>query len=189
MRGLLITSALIAVAFAHAGPGDWPSINTTKRLYAKNDFRGRTAPKIVAEQWLTGKAPVTKDKVIIVDFWATWCPPCRATIPDLNKLASKFKDDVVVIGISNEKPAVVQSFMQKTQMKYNVGIDTKSKSSEAIGVEGIPHVLVISADGVVRWQGFPLDDKDPLTEEVVAKIVAVSKASAPASSAKAAHPR
>ena len=116
-----------------------------------------------------------------MDFWATWCPPCRATIPDLNKLAAKFKDDVIVIGISNEKPEVVQAFMQKTEMKYNVGIDTENTSSKAIGIQGIPHVLVISADGIVRWQGFPLDDSDPLTEAVVSKIVTASKAAATAS--------
>lgn len=181
MRSLLIASALIALTSAHAGSAEWPSINTTKKLYAKTDYRSKPAPKIVTEQWLTGKAPDTKGKVLIVDFWATWCPPCRATIPDLNKLATKFKDDVVVIGISNEKPEVVQAFMQKTEMKYNVGIDTENTSSKAIGIQGIPHVLVISADGIVRWQGFPLDDSDPLTEAVVSKIVTASKAAATAS--------
>ncbi len=179
MRAVLISLSLVAVAFAQVNHAEWPSTKIEKKLYAKNDFRGKLAPKIVAEKWLTGKEPVTKDKVIVVDFWATWCPPCRATIPDLNKLAAKFKNDVVVIGISDEKPEVVEAFMKKTEMAYNVAIDTKSKSSGALGVQGIPHVMVISADGIVRWQGFPLDDKDPLTEEVIAKIVAASKASVP----------
>ena len=188
MRLLLVGLSLSAVAFSQT-PSDWPPTNAAKKLYAKHDFRGKAAPKIVAEQWLTGKEAVSKDKVVIVDFWATWCPPCRATIPDLNKLAAKFKNDVVVIGISDEKPDVVQAFMKKTEMSYNVGIDTKSTSSSEIGVEGIPHVLVISADGIVRWQGFPLDDKDPLTEDVVAKIVAASKAIAPANTTKASGTR
>ncbi len=184
MRTLLIALALTAIAFGQAKQTDWPSYNTTKTLYAKHDIRGKQAPKIVAEQWLTGKEPVTKDKVIIVDFWATWCPPCRATIPDLNKLAAKFKNDVVVIGISDESPDVVQAFMKKTEMAYNVGIDTKSTTSAVIGVQGIPHVLVISPDGIVRWQGFPLDDKDPLTADVVAKIIAASKSSTPTTAPK-----
>ncbi len=184
MRPVLIGLSLIAIAYGHTLAPDWPSTKIEKKLYAKNDFRGKTAPKIVTEQWLTGKEPITKDKVVIVDFWATWCPPCRATIPDLNKIAEKFKDDVVVIGISGEKPEVVQEFMKKTEMKYNVGIDTKGKNSGELGVEGIPHVMVISADHIVRWQGFPLDDKDPLTEDVVAKIVTASKAAQAAAAAK-----
>jgi len=176
MRPLALLLTLTAVAFSHTTSNDWPSTTIAKKLYAKNDFRSKAAPKIVVEKWLNDKEPITKDKVVIVDFWATWCPPCRATIPDLNKLAAKFKDDVVVIGISDEKPEVVRDFMKKTEMTYNVGIDTKSTNAKAVGVEGIPHVLVISADGIVRWQGFPLDENDPLTEDVVAKIVAASKA-------------
>ena len=175
MKTILLPLMLIGAAQAQGPNISWPSTTTKKTLYATNDLRGKAGPKIVAEEWLNGKAPVTKGKVVILDLWATWCPPCRETIPELNALAAKFKKDVVVIGLSNEKPEVVKAFMAKTKMAYPVAVDTKGTTSNAIGVQGIPHVLVLSPDGVVRWQGFPLDDKEPLTETVVAKIVAQSK--------------
>lgn len=166
---------LLAILTLQGASAEYPSTTTKKTLYAKHDLRGKAAPKLVVERWLSGKAPETKGKVVVLDFWATWCPPCRETIPELNGIAKKFATDVVVIGISKEKPEVVQSFMKGTKMNYPVAIDTKGRMSDAIGVEGIPHVLVVSPDGVVRWQGFPLDGTERLTEETIAKIVKASK--------------
>ena len=175
MRAILLPLLLVGAAQAQGPTAEWPSTTTKKTLYAKHDLRGKAGPKILAESWLNGMAPVTKGKVVILDLWATWCPPCRETIPELNALAAKFKGEVVVIGLSNEKPEIVKTFMLKTKMAYPVAVDTQGRTSGAIGVEGIPHVLVMSPDGIVRWQGFPLDDKEPLSEAVVAKIVAASK--------------
>lgn len=176
MRRLGILSALIAT-FAIAAPvDDYPSYVTSKTLYAKNDLRGKKAPKLVIEQWLSGDAPKTEGKVIVIDLWATWCGPCRELIPEMNQWAAKFKEDVVFIGISDEKSEVVKKFMEDTKMAYHVGIDTKKTLNKELGVQGIPHCLVISPDGVVRWQGWPQDEKDRLTDKVIEQIVAASKA-------------
>lgn len=170
----VIGSAAVGV-FAVKTSG-YPPFVKAKTLYAKNDYRGKRAPKLEVGQWLTGGAPHTKGKVVLIDFWATWCPPCRATIPELGQWQKKFKKDLVVIGISDEKPEVVRKFMQSTSMPYNVAIDQKKTMSGEVGVQGIPHVLVISSDGVVRWQGFPLDDKDKLTDAKIEQIIRASKA-------------
>lgn len=122
-----------------------------------------------------GSAPDWKGKILVLDFWATWCPPCRATIPELNGIAKKFSKDVVVIGISEEKPDVVQAFMKKTEMDYHVAIDTQGRTTKTVGVRGIPHVLVVTPDGIVRWQGFPLDDKEPMSEAVIERIIKASR--------------
>jgi predicted regulator of Ras-like GTPase activity (Roadblock/LC7/MglB family) len=66
--------------------------------------------------------------------------------------------------------------MGKTEMKYGVAIDTKEVMSKALGIQGIPHVMVISADGIVRWQGFPGASEDPLTADKITQIIAASKA-------------
>lgn len=159
-----------------AEPG-YPAYVTAKTLYAKNDLRGMKAPKIEAEKWLTTAPPKDlKGKVILVDLWATWCPPCRELIPELNEWSKQFKDDLVVIGISDEKPEVVQKFLEKTPAIYSIGVDAKSRVGNAVQVQGIPHVLVISPDGVVRWQGFPQETKDRLTTEVLKQIIDASKA-------------
>ena len=158
------------------GLDDYPPAVKTKTLYATHDFRGMKGPEIVVQKWLTGIAPETKGKVVLLDLWATWCPPCRATISELGKWQKQYPRDLVVIGISDESETVVTNFMKTTPMPYFVGIDSKKVTNKVIGVQGIPHVLVISADGIVRWQGFPLDDKDPLTDEKLAQIIKASKA-------------
>ena len=140
-----------------------------KDLYA-DDIRGKPAPEFHVAQWLTDE-PKRDGKVVIIDFWATWCPPCRATIPELNNYQQKFKDDLVVIGISDETPDVLKNFMSGTQMNYSVATDPDGIMKNAIHVHGIPHVLIISTDGIVRWQGFPLDGAEPLTEQIVKQII------------------
>lgn len=175
MRRIVMLAALGA-AIAVATPTDgYPPVVTNKKLYAATDYRGKQAPEFVVEEWLTGKAPDMKGKVVVIDFWATWCGPCKKLIPEMNEWAAKFKDDVVFIGVSDEKPEVVKKFMETTKMAYHVAIDTKKRMSDKIGVQGIPHCIVISPDGVVRWQGWPQDGADTLTEKVIEQIVAAGK--------------
>ncbi|MGE3108344.1 MAG: TlpA family protein disulfide reductase [Phycisphaerales bacterium] len=166
----------------------WPE-KVKKNLHAKNDFRGRKAPTFKVEKWLTSQ-PERKDKVILIDFWATWCPPCRALIPELEGFQQKFKDDLLVIGVSNEKDSVVQKFLNEQhngKIGYSMAVDTKGTMNKAVGVEGIPHVLLIDSKGTVRWQGFPGEKAEPLTEEIVKQVIDADKAinrKAPAKSTK-----
>ena len=172
----LIALALIAGMACTWSDDNYPAA-VKKTLYAKNDLRGKAAPKFAFGKWVKNGDPVTKGKVVLIDFWATWCPPCRETIPELNDWAKKFKDDLVVIGVSDEKEETLTKFMEKTTMDYSVSTDAEKTMSKAVGVEGIPHVLVITPDGVVRWQGFPLQDDDKLTKEKLAQIITTFKKS------------
>lgn len=148
----------------------------SKQLYADNDFRGKQAPKLQVEKWIDGPAPDTKGKVVLIDFWATWCGPCRHLVPELNGFQKKFKDDLVVIGLSDESEETLKAFKKSNPMDYYVGTDTSRAMKDKIGVKGIPHVMIITPDNVVRWQGFPGLGDDPLTEETIAQIIAASKA-------------
>jgi thiol-disulfide isomerase/thioredoxin len=147
----------------------------TKELYAKTDVRGKSAPAIQYGTWLTDK-PDTKGKVVLIDFWATWCPPCRTLIPELAQWQAKFKNDLVVIGISDEKESVVRDYFKKDGMKYAMAVDSKSATKKLLGINGIPHVLIIGTDNIVRWQGFPGGDNDTLTEATLQQIIDADKA-------------
>ncbi|HLO97472.1 MAG TPA: TlpA disulfide reductase family protein [Fimbriimonas sp.] len=174
----LLVVALVPVLLALKSP-DFPSTTIKKELYAKNDFRGKPFKQIQWGQTVLGQIPSKQEmsgKVLLIDLWATWCGPCRAVIPEMNKWAKKFEKDLVIVGVSDEKPEVIQEFAKATPMNYAVTSDSTKSMSKALGVAGIPHVIVMSKDGVVRYQGFPLQEEDKLTTEKLAQIIEANKA-------------
>lgn len=140
-----------------------------KQLYAKNNFHNRKAPTLIVENWI-GEPPKTEGKFVLIDFWATWCPPCRRAIPELNELAANFPDQLVVIGITNESLELIRK-MADPVMKYHSAIDTQGRTSDEIGIEGIPHVLLIDPSGKVCWQGYPSDDENGLNSATVQRLI------------------
>jgi cytochrome c biogenesis protein CcmG/thiol:disulfide interchange protein DsbE len=122
------------------------------KLYAKS-VRGQRPPQIFVEQWLTPPPDVT-GKFVLVDFWATWCGPCRAAIPHLNELQAKFRDRLVVIGLSDESPEDMKK-MSSPKVNYWIGTDTQGRTMKALEVAGIPHAILIDPNGIVRFEGMP----------------------------------
>jgi thiol-disulfide isomerase/thioredoxin len=139
-----------------------------KQLWAKS-YLGKKGPQLQVEEWITEK-PDTTGKFVLIDFWATWCPPCRKAIPHLNEFQEKFKEKLVVIGISDESKEKVAGF-ESPKIKYAQAIDTQARTKKAFEVRGIPHVVVLDPQGIVRWEGFPFLQGEELTEEVMAEII------------------
>lgn len=147
------------------------AINTfsqKKQLWAKSIINQK-APKLVVEKWLTEK-PDTKGKFVLIDFWATWCGPCRRAIPDLNKFKTEFEKDLIVIGISDETQEKVES-LNFLNIEYFSAIDTERRMYNSLEIKGIPHCILIDPEGIVRWEGFPTLTDFELTSEVIKGII------------------
>ncbi|TBN01846.1 TlpA family protein disulfide reductase [Hyunsoonleella flava] len=139
-----------------------------KKIWAKS-YLNKKAPELIVEKWLT-EAPNTNDKFVLIDFWATWCGPCRKAIPKLNKYQKEFADELVVIGISDETETKVKS-MQNPVMDYFSAIDSKERLERKYEVKGIPHCVLIDPNGIVRWEGWPDLEGFELTSEVIKAII------------------
>jgi thiol-disulfide isomerase/thioredoxin len=136
---------------------------------------GSPAPELNVEDWVKGSAvTIEKGKVYVIEFWATWCGPCRKSIPHLTKLQDRYgTDKVVVVGISDEHKDVVEKFVQKQgeNMGYTVGIDRRNATNrawmQAAGLKGIPAAFIVDRAGKIAFIGHPLDDSFVLTLESV----------------------
>jgi thiol-disulfide isomerase/thioredoxin len=90
-----------------------------------------------------------KGKVVLVNFWATWCPPCRAEIPDLVRLQERYRDKLVILGISEDEvaPEQVKAFTTGMKMNYTVAMSTPELKKIFRGVSALPTTFVIDREG------------------------------------------
>ena len=118
----------------------------------------QAATEIQAAYWLNTD-PLSleglRGKIVVLEFWATWCPPCRTTIPHLAEMYNAYKDKgVALVSLTNEPRETVEPFVEKMDMPYPVG--GGSPSGRAYGVRGIPHAFIVSPAGKVVWEGHPM---------------------------------
>jgi peroxiredoxin len=117
---------------------------------------------------LQGKARHLQDlrgKVVLVNFWATWCPPCRKEMPDLDALYNKYKDQgFVVLAISDEEAAKVTPFISEHKISYPVLLDPGRKVNDAFIVEGIPKSFVYDRSGKMVAQSIDMRTRNQFME-------------------------
>ncbi len=131
---------------------------------------GDAAPGIDIEAWVKGdEIAIEEGSVYLVEFWATWCLPCRKSIPHLTELQRKYEaEGLKVIGISDEEKDVVSNFVrnQRTAMDYTVAVDRRKSTTrawlQAAGLKGIPAVFMVDRKGRIAFIGNPLADREKM---------------------------
>jgi len=140
---------------------------------------GDPAPPLKIAQWIKGEpvdlAAGKGKNVYVLEFWATWCHPCRESIPHLTELQRKYKDQgLVVIGITDENnPKAVAPFVAKMgdKMDYTVAYDDNHQTNNAyihaFGLRGIPHAFVIDREGRIAWSGHPKFGLEQAVDQII----------------------
>jgi len=147
------------VRYEHMNAGsDNPQFKEAMTRLEADDAKRQNADIILSD--LEGKPwhlRNLKGKVVLVNFWATWCPPCRKEMPDLQALYDKYKDQgLVVLSISDEEAAKVNPFIAERKITYPVLLDPGRKVNEAFVVEGIPKSFVYNRDGKLVAQSIDM---------------------------------
>jgi thiol-disulfide isomerase/thioredoxin/Flp pilus assembly protein TadD len=131
---------------------------------------GEPAPSLASVKWVKNGPVEIGRSLTVVEFWATWCGPCKTSIPKLTALNKKYHDRLIVVGLSNEELPTLAPFVtaQGTAMDYQVGmVDEAVHEGYMAGRDGIPYSFLIGADGKVIWHGHPMALK-----KVVAAVLA-----------------
>src|SRR5687768_5544401 len=155
------------------------ALAATSPAFAQDLTLGSKAPALSVEEWLKGSAVTAfqPGEIYVVEFWATWCPPCRTSIPHLTELQNKYtKNKVHILGIAGSERAktpeeareVLAKFVEERgdTMAYAVAYDTdKSMSKDWMQPAkqgGIPTAFVVDGTGTIAWIGHPMKMDEPL---------------------------
>lgn len=137
-----------------ADEGRAAGAQTQEAQNAGHGLVGEAAPKFAVKN-LTGEdvAVEAKGKPYIINFWATWCPPCQAEIPDIAAFYAAHKDQVDFYAVNlQEEAAPVQKFLSDRGVELPVLLDAKGEAATLYGVRAIPTTVVVNAEGKVVYR-------------------------------------
>ncbi len=164
MRKVILESVVLGAVLSLLSLAAWGD--------KKETADGKVAPEITLASSLNSPAKLSlagaRGKVVLLEFWATWCPPCRASIPHLQKLHDTYsKKGLTIISVTNEDEETVKAFVKEHRMTFPVGIDQDDRTMTTYGIRGIPTAFLIDATGKMIWEGHTM----ALTEKEVEKAL------------------
>ncbi len=138
---------------------------------------GQKAAKIMVEN-LAGKKfdlSKTKGKVVFLNFWATWCPPCRSEMPSIQKLFQNIKDDkfeIVAISL-DDSPEKPREFARSNNFTFPIYFDRDKSAAKKYNIRGIPATFIIDKKGEIAFQH--IGSRDWASQDMLIKIKALVK--------------
>ena len=163
-------AAVLAMACCFVAQAQTPNEKDTAALanmYVPPPLRllGQPAPPFTLDRFNGAKFSLAdhlgKD-IVVLDFWASWCPPCRAGLPILSEVVQQYKKDsqqkdaddkpgVAFYGINLAEPTeTIQAFLDQTKLKFDIALDKTYVAARLYKVEGIPQTVIIGSDGTVQ---------------------------------------
>jgi peroxiredoxin len=150
--GLIIVCIFLAAVFVGIRQGIW----RYQAAESAKPMEGFSAPKFTLPDLNGNEVVLTqvtaKNKVTVINFWATWCPPCRAEIPDLKNLYQKYSQKGLTILAINmqEQPQTVKTFARGNGMTFPVLTDTSGKVGDLYQIVSLPNTFIVDQRGTIR---------------------------------------
>lgn len=110
-----------------------------------------------------------KQKLVLVDFWATWCIPCLPATKQLEILQKEYPDDIFMVSISDEKAEVINQYLAKHPIQLMVASDAQGNLFRQFAVESRPYAVLFNQDGKALWKGHPADLSPALLDSYLAQ--------------------
>ncbi len=138
----------------------------------------KLAPELIIAKWYNGnfgRIHSNRGKVILIDYWATWCKPCIKMFPALKKFQKKYADQgLQIIGLTRldnqQSIEKIEAFIDNEKFAYPIGLSEESFNNLLYGVGAIPHVVLIDKEGIVRFYEIGLGDETILEREIIKLI-------------------
>ena len=166
-RALAVIAVLVSILGAY---GERWQLDILADLPARDFVAvGDTAPEFQAADLTGGTVSLDqfRGRIVVVNFWATWCPPCRVELPELDAYQAEMDGRVVVLGIDTGEPAgSVEPFVHQHGLRFPILLDENRSIAAAYGVVGLPTSLILDRLGVVRERV-----TGPMTRDTLARRI------------------
>lgn len=131
---------------------------------------GQTAPEFTIEQFLTGDNTALEKRIVVLDFWATWCGPCIKEFPKFNGFVSAFKNEnISFVSVTYEPQSKLDPFLKKYPLKTNIAVDSDWSMFRVYEAYAIPMVVIIDTrTKTILGELHPTDLKEQMLRDLLA---------------------